>query len=129
MIVNGYLTEEEFEVIRRHPVIGETILQPVVELQAVARIVRHHHERYDGQGYPDGLKGQAIPVGARIMAVADAYDAITSSRPYRDYESRNFALKEITKCSGKQFDPEVVEHFLEVAKGLAIEKPGPAAAG
>jgi response regulator RpfG family c-di-GMP phosphodiesterase/signal transduction histidine kinase len=123
------LTDEEFAIIRRHPVIGETILKPVVELQTVARIVRHHHERYDGQGYPDGLKGQAIPVGARIMAVADAYDAITSSRPYRDYESRNFALKEITRCSGKQFDPEVVEHFLEVAKGLAIEKFGAPGAG
>jgi putative nucleotidyltransferase with HDIG domain len=118
------LTDEEFAVIRQHPVIGETILKPVVELQTIARIVRHHHERYDGRGYPDGLKGQAIPIGARIMTVADAYDAITSSRPYRDYESHNYAVKEIIKCSGMQFDPEVVEHFLEVAKGFISDRSG-----
>jgi putative nucleotidyltransferase with HDIG domain len=118
------LTDEEFAVIRQHPVIGETILKPVVELQTIARIVRHHHERYDGRGYPDGLKGQAIPVGARIMTVADAYDAITSSRPYRDYESHNYAVKEIIRCSGMQFDPEVVEHFLEVAKGFISDRSG-----
>ncbi len=118
------LTDEEFAIIRQHPVIGETILKPVVELQTIARVVRHHHERYDGRGYPDGLKGQAIPVGARIMTVADAYDAITSSRPYRDYESHNYAVKEIIKCSGMQFDPEVVEHFLEVAKGFVSDRNG-----
>jgi putative two-component system response regulator len=116
------LTDEEFAIIRQHPVIGETILKPVVELQMIARIVRHHHERYDGRGYPDGLKGQAIPVGSRIMSVADSYDAITSSRPYRDYESHNYAVKEIIKCSGTQFDPEVVEHFLEVAKGFISDR-------
>ena len=121
------LTDEEFGIIRRHPVIGETILKPVVELQTITGIVRHHHERYDGRGYPDGLKGQAIPVGARIMTVADAYDAITSSRPYRDNESPNYAVKEIIKCSGVQFDPEVVEHFLEVAKGFVSDRNGGAA--
>ncbi len=110
------LTEEEFAVIRQHPVIGENILKPVVELRQIARIVRSHHERYDGRGYPDGLKGQAIPVAARIMAVADSYDAITSSRPYRDSESHNYALKEVIKCSGLQFDPEAVEHFIEALK-------------
>ena len=120
------LTEEEFSIIRQHPVIGETILKPVVELQMIARIVRHHHERYDGRGYPDGLKGQAIPIGSRIMTVADAYDAITSSRPYRDYESHNYAVKEIIKCSGMQFDPEVVGHFLEVAKGFVSDRNGSA---
>jgi putative two-component system response regulator len=110
------LTDEEYASIRQHPVIGENILKPVVELQQISRIVRFHHERYDGRGYPDGLKGQAIPIGARIMAVADTYDAITSSRPYRDSESHNYALKEIIKCSGTQFDPEVVEHFIEALK-------------
>jgi response regulator RpfG family c-di-GMP phosphodiesterase/signal transduction histidine kinase len=115
------LTDEEYALIRQHPVIGENILKPVIELQQIARIVRFHHERYDGRGYPDGLKGQAIPIGARIMSVADTYDAITSSRPYRDSESHNYAMKEIIKCSGLQFDPEIVEHFIEVLKA------GPAA--
>lgn len=110
------LTEEEFATIRKHPVIGENILKPVVELQQIARIVRSHHERYDGSGYPDSLKGQAIPIGSRIMSVADAFDAITSSRPYRDTESHHHAIKEIIRCSGQQFDPEIVEHFIEVLK-------------
>ncbi|MDD8025709.1 MAG: ATP-binding protein [Acidobacteriota bacterium] len=120
------LTDEEYAIIRQHPVIGENILKPAVELQQIARIVRFHHERYDGRGYPDGLKGQAIPIGARIMAVADSYDAITSSRPYRDSESHNYALKEVIKCSGLQFDPEVVEHFIEALKTLpaAYNKSG-----
>ncbi len=122
------LTEDEYALIRKHPVIGENILKPVVELRQISRIVRSHHERYDGKGYPDGLKGVAIPPGARIMAVADAYDAITSSRPYRDSESHNYALKEIIRCSGLQFDPEVVEHFMEVLKNAAAESSPAASA-
>ena len=114
------LTEEEMNQIRAHPVIGETILMPVVELRQITKLVRHHHERYDGKGYPDKLKGQEIPVGARIMAVADTYDAITSDRPYRNGESHISAVKEIIRCSGAQFDPEVIEHFLEIAKDLAL---------
>lgn len=112
---DGRLTEEEYSYIKEHPARGESILKPVVELNEVCRVVRSHHERYDGKGYPDGLTGQAIPLGARIMAVADAYDAITSDRPYRKGKSHNHAVKEIVKCSGSQFDPEVVEHFIEIA--------------
>jgi HD-GYP domain-containing protein (c-di-GMP phosphodiesterase class II) len=112
---DGKLTEEEFSYIKEHPARGESILKPVVELNEVCRIVRSHHERYDGKGYPDGLTGQAIPLGARIMAVADTYDAITSDRPYRKGKSHNYAVKEIVKCSGSQFDPEVVENFIEIA--------------
>jgi len=126
----GKLTDDEMAQMRKHPAIGETILKPVVEFEMITKIVRHHHERYDGSGYPDNLKGQAIPLGARIMAVADTYDAITSDRPYRPAGTHNFAVKEITRSSGTQFDPEVIEHFLEIAKDLpslgqcvASEKP------
>jgi len=124
----GKLTEEEFAYIKEHPVRGESILNPVVELNQISKIVRSHHERYDGKGYPDGLKGQEIPLGARIMSVADAYDAITSDRPYRGAESHHYAMKEIIKFSGIQFDPEVVQHFFEVSKDIAKEmdnKAGP----
>jgi response regulator RpfG family c-di-GMP phosphodiesterase/signal transduction histidine kinase len=115
----GALTDAESGLIKEHPVRGESILKPVVELRDIARVVRSHHEHYDGTGYPDGIKGREIPVGARIMAVADAYDSITSARPYRNAASIRAAIKEIIRCSGTQFDPEVVEHFLEV-----IHSPG-----
>jgi response regulator RpfG family c-di-GMP phosphodiesterase/signal transduction histidine kinase len=111
----GKLTDAEFKLIKEHPARGESILSPVVELKEIARIVRSHHERYDGTGYPDKLKGREIPLGARIMALADTYDSITSERPYRKPASHRFAVKEIISCSGTQFDPEVVEHFLEIA--------------
>jgi putative nucleotidyltransferase with HDIG domain len=122
----GTLTPAEMTAIREHPVHGESILKPVIELAQITKIVRHHHERYDGTGYPDKLKGLEIPLGARIMAVADTYDAITSRRPYRGEESHHFALKEIIRCSGLQFDPEVVQHFMEVAKEIVrSSKPAP----
>ncbi len=116
------LTEEEIGFIRQHPVHAESILKPVVELNQISKIVRAHHERYDGTGYPDGLKGLEIPLAARIMAVADTYDAITSNRPYRGAESHSFAVKEIIKYSGIQFDPEVVQHFIDIAGELARER-------
>jgi len=120
----GPLTGEEYKAIKDHPVFGESILKPVVELTQIAKIVRCHHERYDGKGYPDGLKGLEIPLGARIMTVADSYDAITSKRPYRGEESHHFAVKEIIRCSGSQFDPEVIQHFIEVAKTFSGLGPG-----
>jgi len=110
------LTKKEISIIQQHPIHGEKIIKPVVELNKVAKVIRHHHERYDGKGYPDELKSLEIPIGSRIMAVADTYDAITSERPYRKANSHNFAVKEIVNNSGEQFDPEVVEHFIEVAK-------------
>jgi len=113
------LTDEEMALIRQHPAHAESILKPVVELNQISKIVRAHHERYDGTGYPDGLKGLEIPLAARIMAVADTYDAITSERPYRGAESHSFAVKEIIKYSGVQFDPEVVQHFIEIAGDIA----------
>ncbi|HUT07438.1 MAG TPA: HD domain-containing phosphohydrolase, partial [Candidatus Latescibacteria bacterium] len=111
----GKLTDAEFKLIKEHPARGESILSPVIELKEIGRIVRSHHERYDGTGYPDKLKGKEIPMGARIMAIADTYDSITSERPYRKPASHRFAVKEIVGCSGTQFDPEVIGRFLEIA--------------
>ena len=121
----GRLTDEEFALIKEHPARGESILKPVLELKEIAKVVRAHHEHYDGSGYPDRLKGREIPLGARIMAVADAYDSITSERPYRKAASHRYAVKEIIRCSGTQFDPEVVEHFLEIGNTL-VQEQGPA---
>jgi response regulator RpfG family c-di-GMP phosphodiesterase/signal transduction histidine kinase len=118
----GKLSPEEFTLIKEHPVRGEAILSPVVELKEIARVVRAHHERYDGTGYPDRLKGREIPLGARIMAIADTYDSITSERPYRKAASHRYAVKEIIACSGAQFDPEVVQAFLEIAGTFAQDQ-------
>ena len=108
----GPLTEQEWEVIRRHPSVGEEILKPLGALREVARIVRHHQERWDGSGYPDGLAGEQIPLGARIIAVADSYGAITDHRPYRPARPHHEAVQELRRCAGTQFDPRVVEAFL-----------------
>ncbi|MBM4064209.1 MAG: response regulator [Planctomycetes bacterium] len=106
---NGKLTKTEYEHIQTHVLIGERILTPIIKNETVIRIVRHHHERIDGSGYPDGLKGTAIPLEARIVAVADAYDALLSERPYRKATGNVNAIKELRKFSGTQFDPEIVE--------------------
>ncbi len=105
------LTEEEWEVIRRHPVIGYDMLKGVPFLAESLPGVRHHHERWDGEGYPDRLKGDAMPVQVRIIAVADAFDAMTSDRPYRKSFSFDFAAHTVVACAGTQFDPVVVEAF------------------
>ena len=118
----GKLSDEEFARIKEHPGRGQDILKPVIELREVGNVVRSHHEKYDGSGYPDGLKGKEIPLGGRIMAIADAYDSITSERPYRNATSHRRAVKEIINCSGTQFDPEVVEHFLEVCGSFLTEE-------
>jgi len=115
LLKKSKLTDEEFSQIKIHPIKGESIIKQVVELKNKALIVRAHHERYDGRRYPDGLAKQNIPLGVRIMSVADSYDAMTSNRPYRMSLSHNTAVKEIVKNSGTQFDPEVVEHFLKLA--------------
>lgn len=102
------LTEAEFELIKKHPDNAVRILSPIKELKDVLPIVKGHHERVDGSGYPDGLTGNAIPFLARILCVADAYDAITSERPYKHQMNRVEGLHEIQKNSGTQFDPAVV---------------------
>jgi putative nucleotidyltransferase with HDIG domain len=109
----GPLTPDEFERVVRHTVLGEKILAPFVqETPTVLRIVRSHHERMDGGGFPDGLVGDAIPMEARIVAVADAFDAMTTDRPYRRGMSVSDAVAELRRCSGTQFDPVIVEAFL-----------------
>ncbi|MHC1743279.1 MAG: HD domain-containing phosphohydrolase [Syntrophobacteraceae bacterium] len=110
----GKLTENEYDRIRRHTVIGGRILEPIGAYQRVIPIVAQHHERFDGNGYPDGLAGDAIHLGARILAVADVYDAMVSNRPYRDGLLRSHVIDYIRKAAGEQFDPQVVEAFLEV---------------
>jgi HD-GYP domain-containing protein (c-di-GMP phosphodiesterase class II) len=108
----GPLTETEWEFVRRHPVIGERILAAAPALAGAARIVRATHERFDGGGYPDRLAGQAIPLEARIISVCDAYDAITTERPYRRARTHAQALDELRKGAGSQFDSAVVEAFV-----------------
>lgn len=110
----GPLTEAEWEVMKRHPEQGCRMLEHIGFLNDALPVVRHHHERYDGSGYPDKLKGEDIPLGARIFAVADAFDAMTSHRPYRTSCSIELAREEIARCAGTQFDPAVVEAFLQL---------------
>jgi HD-GYP domain-containing protein (c-di-GMP phosphodiesterase class II) len=108
------LTAEEYALVRRHPVIGSEILRDVDFLGEGKLVVRHHHERWDGQGYPDGLSGDAIPLAARVFAVADALDALTTDRPYRPSSTFTVARSEIRAGSGSQFDPLVVAAFEEI---------------
>jgi HD-GYP domain-containing protein (c-di-GMP phosphodiesterase class II) len=110
----GPLTPAEFEVIKRHPIVGEQILAPVPFLEQVRRVVRHDHERWDGHGYPDGLKGRQIPIGARIVLVVDAFHAMVSDRSYRKGMSEESARIELRSNAGTQFDPDVVDAFLRV---------------
>lgn len=108
------LTSDEVETIRTHCLHGYKLLKRIPFLVEVAGMVYAHHEKFDGTGYPLGLRGEAIPLGARIISVADAFDAITSDRPYRVARSLSVAREEIKHCSGSQFDPSVVETFLRV---------------
>ena len=110
----GSLTAEEFEQCKLHPVSGARILGSIISLRGAAKIVRHHHERWDGNGYPDQLKGESIPLGARLFTVADTLDALLSDRCYRRATSFANAKKEIVRCVGTQFDPVAVEAFLRI---------------
>ncbi|GAB4270325.1 MAG: hypothetical protein Kow0029_06970 [Candidatus Rifleibacteriota bacterium] len=122
------LTDEEYETMKTHPARGASIIEPAKFLKEKVPLIKYHHERFDGKGYPEGLKGQEIPLLARIICVADSYDAMTSKRAYRDTMGREEAKKELIRCSGTQFDPKVVNSFLEVLedeqKIEAIEKLG-----
>lgn len=109
----GILTEEEFKQIKRHTEAGYQILKSVDEYVSLAEAVLYHHERYDGDGYPEGLKGEDIPLEARIISVADSYEAMTSKRPYQMSKTKEEAIAELKKCSGTQFDEEIVRIFIE----------------
>jgi putative nucleotidyltransferase with HDIG domain len=116
----GRLDEGEYLLMKKHPHLGASILDKIRYLTGVIPGIRSHHERNDGQGYPDGLNGQNIPLLARIIAVADTYDAMTSDRPYRKGLDKNIAIEEIRRCSGTQFDPAVVQSFLQAFRGGGI---------
>ena len=110
----GKLTDEEWKIMRTHPSIGYQIAMSSIDLKSIAEGILSHHERFDGTGYPDGLKGKEIPLISRIISVIDTYDAITQDRPYRKARSHEEAILEIKKCSGTQFDPDIVEAFIGI---------------
>jgi HD-GYP domain-containing protein (c-di-GMP phosphodiesterase class II) len=110
----GRLTEGEFDVIKNHPVIGENILKPLPILDTERLIIRHHHERWDGTGYPDGLHGSDIPFLSRIITVVDAFDAMTNNRPYRKAMTIKEAVSELKKNINHQFDEEIVNCFTKI---------------
>ncbi|MEN3008511.1 HD domain-containing phosphohydrolase [Pseudothermotoga sp.] len=108
------LSPDEFELVKQHPVVAAEIVKHIKGLEDLATIIRHHHERWDGTGYPDGLAGEDIPLGARIICIADAFEAMTSDRPYRKAMSVEEAVSELLSNAGKQFDPQLVKIFLEI---------------
>ncbi|HPF84256.1 putative nucleotidyltransferase with HDIG domain [Aminivibrio pyruvatiphilus] len=110
----GNLTGEEYGYIKMHPEHGANALDQMDQVREIAQAVRHHHERYDGRGYPDGLSGDEIPLMSRIIAICDSYDAITNDRPYRKAQSRDCALGEIAACAGTQFDPGLAAQFIRL---------------
>ena len=111
---SGILGRAELVEIRKHPQAGAELVLPIRSAHPALPYVLFHHERWDGKGYPSGLRGRAIPIEGRLLAVADAYDAMTSSRPYRPALSQDHALTEIAVCAGSQFDPTIAELFLDV---------------
>ena len=119
----GPLLPDEYAHIQTHPIVSERILLPVYELNGALRMIRHHHEHWDGGGYPDNLKGQEIPTGARILTIADAYDAMTSQRPYRPPLPPVSALKEIQAGSGCHFDPTLSNLFITMIQGQETDAP------
>jgi HD-GYP domain-containing protein (c-di-GMP phosphodiesterase class II) len=112
----GGLRVGEYESVKRHPEEGVDIVGPIEFLEQVKDIILHHHERYDGGGYPGGLSGDSIPVGARILAVVDAYSSMLSDRPYRQAMNVNDAIEELRQCSGGQFDPDIVEKLIALLR-------------
>ncbi len=120
----GPLDAQEWSAMRRHPLVGAQIVAPYEFLAAAALLIRHHHERWDGSGYPDGLAGGAIPLGARVIAVADVYDALTSERPYRRALPHAAAVEHLVAEAGRTLDPEVVAAFVTATAGdVGADRP------
>ena len=112
------MTEEEWQQMRQHCEIGHRIASSVPELKPIADLILKHHEHFDGGGYPLGLVGEDIPLESRILAIVDAYDVMTSDRPYRQAMSNEEAIVELRRCAGTQFDPDLVEKFIQVLQEL-----------
>lgn len=115
------MTAEEWEIIKTHPQLGATIASHAPRIADCLSGIRHHHERFDGSGYPDGLKGEAIPLEARILAIADAFSAMSSDRSYASALPLEEVLEEIRRGAGKQFDPRLVEVFLPILRNSVIQ--------
>ena len=116
----GKLTKEEYELVKQHPQIGAEIVRTVHALKDAIPLILYHHERYNGSGYLKGLKGEEIPVGARIIGIADVYHALRSDRPYRKAYSKEKAIEIIKKGAGNQFDPKIVDTFLKLVKNITL---------
>jgi putative nucleotidyltransferase with HDIG domain len=116
----GRLTDDEFGEIKKHPDLGARIISDVPFLKSLVPLIRHHHEFFNGKGYPDGIAGEEIPFGARILGIADAYEAMTSNRPYRKALEQNVAMGILTEEKGKQFDPNIVDAFIQL-----LSEPNP----
>jgi HD-GYP domain-containing protein (c-di-GMP phosphodiesterase class II) len=114
----GTLNPTDWAIIKQHSKKSIELLAPLKLSPNILSCIQHHHEHYDGTGYPDGLTGEQIPLGARIIAISDAYDSMTSNRPYRKPLSNDEAKDELNKCSGKQFDPQLISIFLDVLKEM-----------
>ena len=121
----GKLTDEEYEIMKNHPKQAEKIIMDVKQLHIISEWLRSHHERWDGKGYPEGLKGEEIPLSARIIAIADTYDAMTTTRSYRKALSHEEAIAEIQRCSGTQFDPNLAQIFIELQDEIQKAKATP----
>jgi putative nucleotidyltransferase with HDIG domain len=113
LLKQGKLTNEEFDQIKKHPELGWMALRNVDDFKEISLIVLHHHERLDGRGYPGRLQSNQIPLGSRIISVADSYDALTTNRPYRTARTREQAIEELLRCAGAQFDSRILNAFLD----------------
>jgi HD-GYP domain-containing protein (c-di-GMP phosphodiesterase class II) len=124
LLKEGKLDEDEKLIMRMHPILGARILQPIKAFRQILNVVLHHHEWYDGSGYPDGLAGQNIPLHARIVSVCDAYHAMTSTRPYRQRRTPEFAMAQLEAGKGTQFDPIIVDYFVQMMRRREADHPG-----
>jgi len=122
---NGRLADEEFNIMKAHPARGEKIILNIKKLSVISEWVKYHHEKYDGSGYPEGLKGEDIPLPARIIALADTYDAMTSTRSYRKALDHEIAISEIKRCAGTQFDPKLAALFVSSADEIDAARKNP----